>query len=190
MVLITNVKLYSIMKKATTLLSLLSLLLCYSPAWAGFAVKPAHRAQATAAGSLRPEAALPLLAGQPASQTAPKFSLAEKLSLRLLQGKLGKRIVANTEGTRETTAAEGRKLGRAAAVFGIGGLLTILVFVIGGQASVIAGVLAIVLGTIGFILGLTALKMEGKSVGALLGLVLGIPPAVFILLLILAGTFG
>lgn len=153
------------MKKVSTFVWLLSLLLSSSPLWAGFAVKSAHTAPVSAASGMAAETA--------AAAGSQKFSLTQRLRLR--QTEADRQLTTHEPGLK-APAEKNRKLSRRSLILSALGILTMFPIVRGIY------LLSIILSLTGFFTGLSAIKKEGKNGIATLGIILGIIPLAFLLI--------
>ncbi len=153
------------MKKVSTFVWLLSLLLSSSPLWAGFAVKSAHTAPVSAASGMAAETA--------AAAGSQKFSLTQRLRLRQTEAD---RQLATHEPGLKAPAEKNRKLSRRSLIFSSIGLVMIFITIRG------IPLLGVLIGLAGFFTGLSAIKKEGKNGIATLGIILGLIPLAFLLI--------
>lgn len=117
----------------------------------------------------------------------PKKSEYSGRGVGIIQKIAAKQIIGSTL-TSRTNDDKKRILSTLSPILDFAGLLS-MILLFGVKMLVFGLVLAVILGSIGFILGIIAIRKEGKNDLAVLGVIMGVPPALILLLSILALIF-
>jgi hypothetical protein len=120
-------------------------------------------------------------------QQEPKKSEHSRRGVSITQ-KIAAKQITGSPLTSKTNDDKKRILSTLSPILDFAGFLSMIIL-FGVKMLIFGLVLAIILGSIGFILGITALRKEGKNTLAVLGVIMGIPPAFLLLLTILALIF-
>ncbi len=120
-------------------------------------------------------------------QQEPKKSEHSRRGVSIMQ-KIAAKQITGSPLTSKTNDDKKRILSTLSPILDFAGFLSMIIL-FGVKMLIFGLVLAIILGSIGFILGITAIRKEGKNTLAVLGVIMGIPPVLMLLLTILALIF-